>query len=295
MSLVDRIRFCHRRDMAHFRPFLIEGARVGWILHAFAERLRGFPDVFMVENDSVRLAPDLDGFEARSRAVAAVVRRLRAEEGMFAAWRDEDYPVSTGFTAAPLMKIERAAIPAFGVRSYGIHVNGYVDARDGAGDGGGGGLRLWVARRAKDKPTDPGKLDHLVAGGQPIGITLRDNLIKEGAEEAALPEAVMRKARSVGVFTYRMETAHGLRDDVLFNYDLALPPDFAPRNTDGEIDEFFLWPIERVRRTLAETDDFKFNVAPVKIDFLVRHGILGPEDPDYLDILAALHAGGSGL
>lgn len=288
MSLVERIRACHRCDWSHFRPFRIGNERVGWIKHAFAERLRGFPEVFVVEEDAVHLAPDLDGFWERSRAVEAALRQLQEKDGMFPAWSGEEYPVSTAFHAKPLMRMERAAIPAFGIRAYGVHVNGYVMGLAGGNED----LHLWVARRAKDKPTAPGKLDHIVAGGQPVGITLRDNLVKEGEEEAALPESVMRMARPVSVFAYALETEEGLRDDVLFNYDLRLPPDFVPRNTDGEVEEFFLWPVERVHRALAQTDDFKFNVAPVKIDFLVRHGIIGPEDPDYLDVLAALHAGG---
>jgi hypothetical protein len=43
-------------------------------------------------------------------------------------------------------------------QAYGVHVNGYVETPRG--------LELWVARRSKDKPTWPGKLDHIVAGGQ---------------------------------------------------------------------------------------------------------------------------------
>jgi hypothetical protein len=80
----------------------------------------------------------------------------------------------------------------------------------------------------------------------------------------------------------------GLRNDVLFVYDLELPADVTPVNSDGEIEEFFLWPIEQVMRRVAETDDFKFNVGPVIIDFLLRHGFLDPETPDYLEILMGL-------
>ena len=44
------------------------------------------------------------------------------------------------------------------------------------------------------KPTFPGELDNTVAGGQPAGIGLHDNLIKECAEEASIP----RDARRAG-------------------------------------------------------------------------------------------------
>ena len=73
---------------------------------------------------------------------------------------------------------------------------------------------------------------------------------------------------------------------MLFNYDLELPP-CRTVNADGEI-EVFLWPIERVVRELIENANFKFNVAFVIIDFLVRHGFIGPEDPDYLELVRRL-------
>ena len=46
--------------------------------------------------------------------------------------------------------------------------------------------------------------------------------------------------------------------------------------------------VARVERELAGTDRFKFNVAFVIIDFLIRHGFIGPEDPAYLEIVRSL-------
>ena len=37
-------------------------------------------------------------------------------------------------------------------------------------------------RRSKSKPNWPGKLDHIVAGGQPYGISVMENVIKECEE-----------------------------------------------------------------------------------------------------------------
>ena len=50
-----------------------------------------------------------------------------------------------------------------------------------------GELQTWIARRSLSKPVGPGKLDQIVGGGVPIGVGLRDNLIKECAEEASIP------------------------------------------------------------------------------------------------------------
>ena len=43
-----------------------------------------------------------------------------------------------------------------------------------------------------------------------------------------------------------METALGIRDDVLFVYDLEVPADFMPHNRDGEFVDFALMPAEAV-------------------------------------------------
>ena len=145
---------------------------------------------------------------------------------------------------------------------------------------------LWIGRRATDRPVSPGKLDNLVAGGMPLGIGLFANLLKEAKEEADLSPDLAGRAQAVGALGYRMEVADGLRDDVLFVYDLDLPMDFVPRNTDGEVESFFQMPLNDVAVRLRDTRDFKFNVALVLIDFLIRHGTITADDPDYLALVA---------
>ncbi|HEX9703580.1 MAG TPA: DUF4743 domain-containing protein, partial [Rhodospirillales bacterium] len=235
---------------------------------------------FRVSDAAVDLAPELAGHDRRTQAMADVLARLR-DDGMIKGWRDEPYPVATRFSAPALFVMERAAVPLFGVKGYGVHVNGYVVD--------GGGVRMWVGRRSLTKPTGPGKLDQMVAGGQPAGISVADNLIKECAEEAAIPAALAARAVAVGTVSYLTERSEGLRDDVLFDYDLELPADFRPTNADGEVADFHLWPIEQVIETLERSDEFKFNSGLVAIDFLVRRGFIDPGRPDYVDIVEGLH------
>ena len=102
-----------------------------------------------------------------------------------------------------------------------MHVNGLVQRPDG--------LHLWVARRARDKLLDPGKLDHIVAGGVPAGLSPCETLIKEAAEEAAIPPELAAQARVRSAsFGYAMERPEGLRRDWLYCYDLFLPERFHP-------------------------------------------------------------------
>lgn len=278
MSLLDRLAIIRPPDLSAHRRFAIDGQAVGWVPDDLARRLRDHREVFSVTADHIALAEHYRDYGARTRAVESVLRRLR-EEGWFRAWRNEPYPVGPAF-GNWLLEIERGAVPSFGVRAYGIHVNGYV--------GSGDDMRLWVGRRSRSKPTYPGQLDHIVAGGQPARLSLAENLVKECAEEASVPDSLARRAQPAGVITYLLANEEGLRNDVLFNYDLALPADFVPVNADGEIEEFFLWPIGRVMRELSETDNFKFNVAFAVIDFLIRHGFVGPDDADYLELVRRL-------
>ncbi len=67
-----------------------------------------------------------------------------------------------------------------------------------------------------------------------------------------------------------------------------MPPGFVPANRDGEISEFFLWPLDKVIETVRDSDDFKFNCSLVIIDFLIRRGFIEPDHPDYLELLSGL-------
>ncbi len=280
MSFLDRIRECNSFDIGRYRPFMVAGERLGWVGHEFAERLAVLGEVFMVNNAAVALDPHLADFDSRSAAVAIVLARLN-EEGAIPAWRGEPYPVTTSFDAPPVMQMERAAVPLFGVRAFGVHMNGFVRQADG-------GIAMWVGRRARDKPTFPGMLDNMVAGGQPIGLSLEQNLIKECGEEAAIPPQTAARAQAAGHVTYCAEIDGALKPDTMFCYDLELPADFTPANTDGELEDFYLWPLDRVAATVRDTREFKFNCNLVIIDFLVRHGWIAPDDPDHGAIVAGL-------
>ncbi|MBC7952923.1 MAG: DUF4743 domain-containing protein [Rhodospirillaceae bacterium] len=280
MAFLDHIAACNSHDMSRFRPFLIEGLQMGWVRHDVAARLAGHGTVFRVEDDAVRLHPRLTTPDERSAAVDAVCAHLHAEHRT-PALRGERYTVSPHWGAAPLMTVDRGVVSLFGVRAYGIHVNGVI-----------GGNNLWIAKRAVDKAVAPGKLDNLIAGGQPAGLGLMDNLVKEAAEEADIPEALARTARPVGAVTYCQEDAWGLKPDTMFCFDLDVPPDFEPRNTDGEIESFRVMNVDEVLGLVRDTTEFKFNVNLVLLDFFIRRGHLCPDsEPDYVEIVRGLRRG----
>ncbi|MHA1572138.1 MAG: DUF4743 domain-containing protein, partial [Alphaproteobacteria bacterium] len=125
MSFLERIAECNGWRPDGLRPFVVAGQRVGMVGAGFAELLARFGAPFVVESERVTLDQALADFEQRSRAVAAALPGLAAA-GEIKGWRGELYPVAGGFTAPPLLAMERAVIPRFGVRAYGVHLNGFT-------------------------------------------------------------------------------------------------------------------------------------------------------------------------
>jgi hypothetical protein len=181
--------------------------------------------------------------------------------------RQELFDVRDEATGAVLAQVDRGAIPLLGMIAEGVHVNGLVRRADGP--------HLWVGRRAPDKLLDPDRLDHITAGGIPAGMDAMATLLKEAAEEASLAPEQASQATYRTTLAYAMTRPEGLRRDRLYCYDLDLPEHIVPRPNDNEVVAFMLWPMARVVQTVAETDDFKFNVALVLIDLFLRLRLLG--------------------
>ncbi len=204
------------------------------------------------------------GLDLTPSALPRLARDL-ADAGAFR-WRDEAFDVRAAPDGPVLAHVDRGALPGFGLRAVGVHLNAIVMRPEGPW--------LWVARRAADKLLDPGKLDHLVAGGVPAGLGPWETLLKEAEEEAGLGAGLVKGARHVSTVDYAMARPEGLRRDRLFCYDLVLPESFAPEARDGEVESFELWPLARVLDQVRATDDFKFNVNLVLIDLFERHGLV---------------------
>jgi len=281
MSFLDRINVCKAPDLSPYVPFVVDGHIVGYVKPDLAAELKDFPDTFTVLPQVLGLNDKLQDVESRTAGVGQVMEVLM-QRGAVPGWRGEKYKVAVSFSAPTLFEIERAAVPLFGTIGCGVHMNGITRR--------GGELCMWVGRRSLSKPTGPGKLDQMVAGGQPAGISLKDNLIKECAEEANIPAEIAVLSVPVGAITYCMERPEGLRRDVIFAYDLVLPEDFEPENTDGEMEDFRLMTMDELSACVQETDDFKFNCSLVVIDFLIRHGYIEADHEDYLKIIDGLHS-----
>jgi thiamine pyrophosphokinase len=280
-SLQRHIEACNdARSTARLVPWSIGSARVGWLADDMARRLRALRDAFRPVGDGLELVAG-EGVEARSRTLHEVAAHL-STAGVVKL-RQEAFDVRAGLDSEVLARLDRGALSPLGVISHGVHVNGRVRRPDG--------LHLWVGWRSRDKSVAPGKLDNLIAGGIPSGLSPMQTLLKEAAEEASMPPALAGKARHVSRVSYRMYDGPGIRRDVLHCFDLDVPDEFEPIPADDEVERFELWPAARVLETVRETSDVKFNVNLVLIDLFLRERMVDPDGEEGRRLRAGLDPG----
>ena len=122
MSFADHIRACNNYDRARVVPFLARGRRIGWLRRDNAAALARFPRVFAVEPEQVTLVAEGDA-DTLSATVDEVVEAL-VLDNLVPKWRNETFDVMPRWGEAPLFRLDRGAVPFFGVRAYGVDLNG---------------------------------------------------------------------------------------------------------------------------------------------------------------------------
>eukprot|EP00978_Attheya_sp_CCMP212_P042705 scaffold265015_cov33-Attheya_sp.AAC.1 len=209
------------------------------------------------------LRPEWDTLEKRTMALDQATQFL-IHEKIIPKRHGDDYPVVSSTSSNNnniLASINRNAAPYFGITSVGVHLLCHVPGsrhHDDDDDNNGEEISLWLAQRASNKAHFPLKWDPTVAGGQPIGLSLFENVIKEAGEEAGIPSKMVREgAVDVGCLS---QMTHKLQDDqhdssgsatksssscmkqsLYYSWDLEVDASFRPIAVDGEVAQFRLW------------------------------------------------------
>jgi 8-oxo-dGTP pyrophosphatase MutT (NUDIX family) len=259
-------------------PFYVREHPIGWLRPSFADLLRRWPHHFEVTPSFVALRTVPDTTHGRTAALEEVTRAL-ASDGVIRGWREEVVSVSHHYAAPELLRIERSATRHFGMMAYAAHLTGFT-RRDGE-------PFLWIARRAADKSVDPDRLDNLVGGRVASGYTVGETIRKEAWEEAGIPAAMVANLPCASVVRVEYSVPEGLHREILFAHDLWLPEDFRPQNQDGEVARLYCLSVpETIEAILA--GEFTLDAGAVTVDAFLRHGILAPEDPQFLDLVRLL-------
>lgn len=258
----------------------------GYVLKDKRERLSKFSGLLEVTDDEVVMIPQFPTVEERSWAFQELEAELKAE-GAFPLWQDEFYASRTSFSSPTLFSYHRGVGHYFGLSQFGTHLNGFVRDKET-----GAVTHVWLATRSASKKRWPLLLDTIVGGGLPSGSSALENMVKEAGEEAGLdPSKTRSRCIAAGSIPYVVDHTLGLVNDTMLIYDIELPDSIVPKNQDGEVERFDLYPVdEALKILLSDFERFKPDVCLVLLDFFVRHGVLTADNfTDYEELQRVLH------
>lgn len=218
------VRRAQQLPPAGARPVTVSGRVAGWILPRAVTAIRGLPGVD-IEDEAVHLKAATAQRQNLNAVLASVAAVLQAA-GCIRAWRGELLDVVA--EGRCLGHIERGAMRPLGLLTRAVHLNAW--APDG---------RLWVARRSFDKPTDPGLWDTLSGGLVAAGEDPDTALLRECHEEAGLPAVALRAHEPLRTLVrLHRRMPEGYLVETVMLSDCVLDAGTAPRNLDGEVQEF---------------------------------------------------------
>jgi len=244
-------------------PLFIGGNRCGWLFPGAAQALSGVSGVQLTAN-SAHFGENLPAGAPLDDHLAEIALKLKAA-GCAPGWRNELLDVwaldekQINNPTKRVGAIERGVMRPLGLLTKAVHLSGWSE------DG-----RLWVARRALTKATDPGMWDTLVGGL--VGNFENPDLalVRESDEEAGLdaPDIVTRTPlRTIAHMKRRLP--EGFQLEAVLTCECVLAPHVKPSNRDGEVMEIQLLDTETLY-TLLKGDAFTLEASIVITEDLMQ-------------------------
>ncbi len=312
-SFYDVIRMCNKfdRDVGSLWEFRLLDSQgpVGYMLPEFVAEMRWDGTDFRISKAErkIHLAPRIGlGDDVVDICRLEFVKLCEKNLGVLGGvrkWLEKrcDYHPLRGLEDHLVgIKMPAPLRGVFGIVTTGTHLNVYTVKRvDGRPK-----MHIWVSRRSQ-KVTYAGKLDQIVAGAMDPRDSMDPlkTLQREAMEEAQLTvdmssRMVTAQGTFVGTvvegprisFYDKKDSVAGseqgqLEPGVRFTFDLEVDPSFVPRPSEPDaIAGFFLKPVDDVKRDLRRAE-WKPNCGLVMLDFLLRKGLIRPEDDERFSLL----------
>lgn len=217
-------------------PLSIADSRCGWLFSRAAQALIGLDGVEVTQGSahigrSVSAGSELDALLA---TVAITLRQAGCAPGwrneLLDVWPEQADDPARPLSRKPLGAIERGVVRPLGLLTKAVHLSGW--SPDG---------RLWVARRALTKATDPGMWDTLVGGLISSQEDVQIGLVREADEEAGLePGDIAGRTPLRTIARMLRQVPEGYQAEDVLTCECVLPPHVTPKNRDGEVMEIQL-------------------------------------------------------
>ncbi len=164
------------------------------------------------------------------------------------------------FCEGQIFEISRKYLSLFGLPAYGVHCNVWSKV--------GNTTLIHFGQRSKKLKSFPKHLDNAIAGGQPVKLSILDNLKKEAFEEAGLKSEKLNLLKKGNTVRYNHNNKDRLISGIIFNYHLQKDGEMNLKNIDGEVEQFISLPIFDIYQIL-EKKILKPNCIIPILDFLI--------------------------
>lgn len=264
--LVTFIQRATQEPISGSIPLFIGGLRCGWLFPAAAQALASVPGVEL-SNMQAHFGSNLTPGAELDALLAELALTLN-KAGCTPGWRNELLDVWTTSIdqaqppSARVGAVERGAMRPLGLTTRAVHLSGW------SADG-----RLWVARRALSKATDPGMWDTLVGG---LVGNLEDPelaLVRESDEEAGLDAPdILHRTPLRTIAHMRRRIPEGFQTEAVMTCECVLPNQTKPSNRDGEVMDIQLFDTGTICRMLKD-DAFTLEASIVITEDLWRRSV----------------------
>ena len=244
---------------------IINNSSIGWITPFVFSKLEKHKNLFSKVGHDIEIIFENNDFDYLSYKINDCLYNIYLEDKTgFGTWCDENACVSNGVNGQKYFYIQRAATGFLGVKTTGVHLNGYKIKN--------GDVKLIVAKRSNFINSYPGFLDTMVSGFLPIDSRPKDKICEEAYEEAGIDKLSIKKMKFVSFVNFVETNEFNCKRGTVIIFDLLLPKLFSPKNNDGEVAEFITMDLNNVLKLTNSVEHFKFDSRLVAMDFLLRKG-----------------------
>ncbi|KAI1746575.1 NUDIX hydrolase domain-like protein [Xylaria castorea] len=272
----------YNQFMRDYFAFMIDKvARPVGLIHIKIINALPWPSCWSIEREKRRITLHCaDDFEARTLAVEEAMRIGHRENASpsLRVWQNERFPVYS-VDRQHLLDIDGSGVDVIGARSFAVYLTAWTNTSEGR--------KYWVQRRGLNKTLLPGMLDCAVSGRLRPNERPFDGMIREAAEEANLPESLLRERMRpcdvlAAAYPRSNQGAPAYMHHTQYVYEIELDESCNLSCDTDEVGEFRLMSLDEVRTGIDE-ETFIPIARLVYLAHFIRHGIVTAENDERLE------------
>ena len=246
-----------------FLPIKFKNFNIGWI-HKKNTTVR---NLFEINDESIEINKIIKILKNKKIIQKVIKKKFKEVEYCPVFKREAKFPKlnfnhNVIFGGNSFFNIQRSLLSIFGFPQYGVHCNAWSKKK--------GATFFHLAKRSKKLDDFPGLYDNLIGGGQPVGISIIQNLKKEAYEEAGLEDISLNNLKRGNTINYFHNHNYLAFSGIIFIYDLEVDGKTSFRNIDGEVEKFECFYVDEIYKIFEKKLLKPNSIIPIA-DFFLRN------------------------